>query len=415
MQLFILLKEFIEDIKTQKTRAFLTTIAITWGTLTLILLMAFGAGLSFRMKEGLLNAGDRIIWVNGGQTSIKYEGLPIGRYIELIEEDCTLLGESVPRIAGISAQMGRWNARLKNGEKSALTYMEGVYPSFEFLRRMYPAAGGRFLNENDLIGKKRVVFLGSVIATELFAKDDPIGKTVTIDGIPFTIVGLMPKKLQTAMNNGPDDRRAVIPFSTFQSIYGYRYIGHMLIKPVLDQDSKFIIQEVRRVMGKKYRFDSTDERALSIWDFNDAIKIQSKVFLGINIFLAVVGAMTLIIAGVGVANIMYVVVKERTREIGIKRAVGARKRDIIFQFIFESVLISLVGGSFGLLLATGLIKLIWMIPTQDGAMQFLGRPIMSGSVVVVAVGVLSLIGLLAGLFPARKAANVDPVDALRYE
>ena len=176
-----------------------------------------------------------------------------------------------------------------------------------------------------------------------------------------------------------------------------------------------IVKEIRRVLGKKYRFDPTDENALGIWDFNEAIKIQNKVFLGINIFLGVVGAMTLVIAGVGVANIMYVVVKERTREIGIKRAVGAKRRDIIFQFIFESMLIALVGGGIGLLVALGIVKMIWMIPAQEGAMQFLGRPILSNAVIVIAIGVLTSIGLLAGVFPARKAANVDPVDALRYE
>lgn len=415
MHIFILLKEFLDDIKVQKTRAFLTTIAITWGALTMILLMAFGAGLAFRMQEGMLNAGDRIIYVYDGQTSKKFEGLPIGRDINLIEEDCNILKESIPMIGGISAQMGRWGARLRYGKNSATTYMEGVYPTFEFLRRMYPAAGGRFLNEKDLVEKRRSVFLGSIIAKELLGEEDPIGKMITIDGVPFTIIGIMPKKMQTAMNNGPDDRRAVIPFSTFQSIYGYRYLGHIIAKPNRAEDSKLIVQEIRRVLGKRYRFDPTDENALSIWDIAEFVKIQNRVFLGINVFLAVVGAMTLIIAGVGVANIMYVVVKERTREIGIKRAVGAKKRDIIFQFIFESMLIALVGGGLGLLIAIGIVKLFWMMPAQEGAMQFLGRPLLSNIVIFIAIGVLTSIGLLAGVFPARKAANVDPVDALRYE
>lgn len=415
MQILLLLKEFLEDIKKHKTRAFLTTIAITWGTLAVILLMSFGSGLSFRMKEGLLNAGDRIIFVYSGQTSVKYQGLPVGRRIRLLEEDCDILKRSIPMIGEISPQMGRYGVRLRYGEQSATTYMEGVYPSFEFLRRMYPSAGGRFLNENDLIEKRRVVFLGSVITRELFGNTDAIGKTVIIDRVPFTVVGILPKKLQTSMSNGPDDRRAVIPFSTFQSIYGYRYLGHLMVQPARVGDAKLIIQEIRRIMGKKYRFEPSDEKALSIWDFNEFEKIQRKVFLGLNIFLTVIGAMTLLIAGVGVANIMYVVAKERTHEIGIKRAIGAKRRHIIFQFIFESLLISISGGLLGLLISTGIIKLLWALPAEDGAMQFLGRPLLSNAVVFVSLGILTTIGLLAGLFPARKAANVDPVEALRYE
>ncbi len=415
MHVFILLKEFIEDIKTQKTRAFLTTVAITWGTLAIILLMSFGSGLSFRMREGMLNAGDLIIRVYGGQTTKKFEGLPVGRRILLVEEDAEILRQSIPMIEAVSANLGRYDVRLRYRDKSASTFMEGVYPTFEFLRRMYPAAGGRFLNEKDLQEKKRVVFLGGVIASEIFGKEDPIGKTLTINRLPFVVIGIMPKKLQTAMNNGPDDRRAIIPFTTFQSIYGDRYLDELIVKPSRAEDSPRVVQEIRRVMGKKYKFDPTDERAVPMWDTVEADRIGGKIFLGINIFLSVIGAMTLIIAGVGVANIMYVVVKERTREIGIKRAVGAKRYHIISQIVFESLLISISGGLVGILISIVIIRLLWMIPAEEGAMQFLGRPLLSTPVMIVAVSVLLLIGLMAGLFPARKAARVDPVEALRYE
>jgi putative ABC transport system permease protein len=410
----MLIKEFLEDIKKQKTRAILTTVAIAWGCLTMILLMAFGSGLAFRMREGMLNAYDQVIMMGGGQTGKKFEGLPLGRSINLIEDDARILKESIPMIAAACPQQGKW-ARLRNGDKSASTFMEGVYPTFEFLRRMYPAAGGRFLNEKDLAEKRRVVFLGSEVAKELCGAEPPVGKVVQVDGVPFTIVGLLPKKLQTTMNNGPDDRRAVIPFSTFMSIYGYRYIDRMLVKPARNDNSKQVVQEIRRVLGRKYKFDPTDENAIWAWDVAETVAIQDKIFLGLNIFLGVIGTMTLVIAGVGVANIMYVVVKERTREIGIKRACGAKRKHIIFQIVFEASLMALVGGATGLGLSAAIVKVVWMVPAQQGAMQFLGRPLMSASVVLTAVIVLGLTGLLAGLFPARKAANVDPIEALRYE
>lgn len=409
-----MIREFLEDVRQQKTRAILTTVAIAWGCLTMILLMAFGSGLAFRMREGLLNAGNMSIMMGGGQTGMKFEGLPLGRRINLVEDDARILEESIPMIEATSPQQGKW-VRLRNGDKSASTFMEGVYPSFEVLRRMYPAAGGRFLNEKDQQEKRRVVFLGSVVAKELYGEADAIGKGLQIDGVPFTVVGLLPKKLQTAMNNGPDDRRAVIPFSTFQSIYGYRYINSLLVKPVRPTESKLVLQEIRRVLGRKYRFDGRDENAIWAWDMAEAVEIQDKVFKGLNIFMAVIGAMTLIIAGVGVANIMYVVVKERTREIGIKRACGAKRRHILFQFTFEAVGMAVIGGLAGFLAAAGIVRAVWMIPAQEGAMEFLGRPLMSPAVIWTAVMVLGVTGVVAGLFPARKAANLDPIESLRYE
>ncbi len=414
MQIWMLIREFLQDIRSQKTRAFLTTIAISWGIVAVTLLMAFGDGLSFRMREGLLNAGDRIIRVYSGQTTKKWEGLPVGRRILLKEEDCEVIEKNIPQVAVAVGGFGRY-VRLKAGDKISSTHMEGVFPEFEFLRRTYHAAGGRFLNAKDLEERRRVVFLGGEIAKELFGKPDPIGEVVKIDGVPFTVVGTMPKKLQTSMNNGPDDRRAIIPFTTFQSIYGDKYLDEMIVKPARADDGMYVEKEIRRVLGKKYQFDPTDERAVPMWNFIENEKEGEKIFRGINIFLAVIGAMTLIIAGVGVANIMFVVAKERTKEIGIKRAIGAKRSHIIFQFIFESLLIAFIGGSFGMLVSVGIIKAIWMIPVSEGAMEFLGRPLLSQSVIIVSICLLAFIGLLAGIFPARKAASVNPVDALRYE
>lgn len=411
----IIFREILQDLRIQKNRAFLTTFAIVWGTIAVVLLMAFGAGLQDRMIAGMLNAGNRIIIVYGGETTKKYQGLPEGREVRFIEEDALLLKQSIPEVEDVSPQFGRWNAQLRYSDNTALTYMEGVYPAFEELRTMYPEAGGRFLNMKDELEQRRVLFLGSVIATELFKDEDPIGNIVRIDGNPFTLIGIMQKKLQTSMSNGPDDRRAVIPFSTFHSIYGYHYLHQIVVKPARVQDAEMVKQEIRRVLGRKYRFDPTDDYALGMWDFIEMEQQSRKVFIGFQIFLGIVGVMTLVIAGVGVANIMYVVVKERTREIGIKRAVGAKRLHIMVQFIFESLLIAAIGGIIGLIVSLVIISLVRMLPAENMVMQFLSRPILSTNIMLITVAVLGTIGILAGLFPARRAANVDPVEALRYE
>jgi len=415
MPIWMLLSDFINDLKVQRTRVFLTTFAIIWGTLSIVLLMAFGRGFKTRIATSMLNAGNQIIRVYGGQTSMKYQGLPEGRWIRFTKEDADVLLQSIPQIQEVSPSYGRWGVRLKNGTKTASTYLEAVYPNFEFIRTMYPEAGGRFLNVRDLEEKRRTIFLGSDVTEELFGDEDPIGKEVLLDGVPFILVGVMQKKMQMGMSNGPDDRRAIIPFTTFESLYPHRYLRMITIRPNRLTDTELIKSELHRVLGRKLRFDPSDKEAIDMWDFITNIKEMNKVFTGIEIFMGIVGGLTLLVAGVGVANIMYVVVKERTREIGIKKAVGAKSKHIIIQFIFESLLIAVLGGAIGIFLSWGAIQFIRMIPVQNQGIAFLGTPQISKVVLITTSMILGTIGLLAGVFPARKAAKLDPVESLRYE
>lgn len=409
-----LLREFLHDLKAQRTRAFLTLVAITWGTVAVVLLLSFGEGLGSRMLDGLINAGNRVLIVYAGETGMVFEGLPKGRRVRLSEEDVDILRQAIPAIDMISPQYRR-NVTLTYKKASMTTECEGVNPGFEEMRRMYPVAGGRFLNDVDVMQQRRVLFLGAEITKEIFGSDDPIGRTVMVDGVPFTMVGIMQKKIQTSMNNGPDVRRAIVPYSSFRTMYGYKYVNSIVIRPSDPTKQPFVKSEVYRVLGRKYRFDPTDERALGIWDFIEAENISRKIALGVEIFLFSIGFLTLLIAGVGVANIMYVVVKERTREIGIKMAVGARRSYILSQFIFEALLIALIGGAIGLLFSWGVVSFVRLLPAEDGPMQFLGRPVLSSTTMLMTTGILTLIGFLAGFFPARKAATVDPVESLRYE
>ncbi|SHG20397.1 putative ABC transport system permease protein [Fodinibius roseus] len=410
-----LIREFFADLGNQKLRSFLTLIAIAWGTLSVILLLAFGRGLGTSMMEGMLGAGNQVIVIYGGQTSMNYEGLGIGRRISFTEEDVALLQRSVPGIAHSSPQYGRWGAQLQTGDATTNTYMEGVNPDFEIMRTMYPAAGGRFINEQDVDSKRRVLFLGDEIAGRLFGEENPVGKQVKLDNMPFTVIGVMKPKMQTAMNNGPDADRAVIPYSTFRNIYGDRTVNSILIRPSDPSLQERIKHDITAILSAKYAFHPEDEQAIPIWDFIEMEAMNRKVAAGLEVFLFTVGLFTLIIAGVGVANIMFVVVKERTREIGIKLAVGARKIHIIVQFVFESLLISFMGGFIGLAISSAIVYGVLALDMTEGPGAFLGKPEISELSVIVTIGMLALIGLTAGVFPAMKAARVDPVESLRYE
>ncbi|MBI4500367.1 MAG: ABC transporter permease [Gemmatimonadetes bacterium] len=413
----ILLEEFLGDLKGQKTRTVLTLLAMIWGTIAVVLLLAFGEGLKVAISSGLLNAGERMYIIWGGETSLVHEGLPKGRRIRLMPGDMEMLKRSIPDVDLVSLAYGRSNTSLKFGSNKTNTYMEAVTPEFGEMRHMFPAAGGRFLNQRDLEQKRRVLFLGDKIATELFGDTAPVGQTVTLDGLPFTVIGVMQKKFQDSNNNGPDENRAVIPASTYAAIYGGTYVNQLLIRPRQVDAALRVKTEVYRILGRRYQFAAADERALSIWDFFEGQKITSSIGFGIQIFMGMVGVFTLIVAGVGVANIMYVVVRERTREIGIKLAVGARKLHIMSQFVFEAMMLSLSGGTVGLLFSAAVVWLINQIPLSgdNAAMQYIARPALSWPIAFTCVSILVSIGLLAGLLPARRAANVDPVESLRYE
>jgi putative ABC transport system permease protein len=386
----ILLEEFIGDLRKQKLRATLTMLAMTWGTVAVVLLLSFGEGLKVAIVRGLVNAGDQIFMVYGGQTSRVFEGLPTGRSIRLTEEDLDLVLQSIPEFEMGSPSYGRWGTSLRAGDQQTNTYMEGVAPEFSELRRMFPAAGGRFLNQQDMEQRRRVLFLGNRIAGRLFPESDPVGQSVMLDGLPFTVIGVMQRKFQDSSNNGPDENRAIIPASTFRTIYGRRYVGHLIVRPRSVEEAERAKAALYRVLGRKYKFDPEDIRALQMWDFVEDAKLVNQIGIGIQVFLGLVGAFTLLIAGVGVANIMYVVVR-------------------------EAMLIAFVGGGLGLLFSGLVVAATNAIPSDNEAMAYIANPILSWPIALICVSILVMIGLAAGVLPARRAANVDPVESLRYE
>ena len=410
----ILFQEFIGDLKQQKLRALLTLLAVMGGSAAVVILLAFGEGLKRQVVAGTSNAGFRMFMIYGGETSLPYEGLPKGREIRLKQDDLELL-RSIPDADRFSASYGRWGATVKTPLFKTTVFMEGALPDHEELRVLLPAAGGRFLNERDVEQRRRVAFLGDSIAIKLFGQENPVGRIVAIDNLPFTVVGVLKHKFQTSSNNGPDMYRVLIPATTYRTIYGNRYVSHLLVRPKDIRQAAFVKHRIYEVLGRRYQFDANDERALRMWDFVEDAKETRAIGLGIQIFLGIVGAFTLLVAGVGVANIMYVTVKERTREIGVKMAVGARRRHVMAQFVFEAMLLAFGGGMIGLLGSAALVLGVDSMPINDMAMEFLLNPKLSWPIGITTVLILTTIGLAAGVFPARKAAAIQPIESLRYE
>jgi putative ABC transport system permease protein len=416
MKTATLLKYYGRELKVQRKKIALTIAAIAWGTLSIVLLLAFGEGMKDQVLKARKGLGEDLVIVWGGQTSIPYKGLPRGRPVRLHEEDVDLLRSRIPEILRISGEYSRWGTPITYGTETTTRHMVGVNPEYGVMRNWIPERGGRFFDPLDMENKRRVVFLGSKLKEDLFGNKPAVGEQIIIDGTPFMVIGVMKEKLQMGMYSGPDVDKAAIPLTTMRTLFAQRsYFGNLVYQPVDPVRRKHVERELYRVLSTKYQFDPSDESALSIWDVIDNAEMMTNMMLGIQIFLGVIGGLTLIVAGVGVANIMYVTIKERTREIGIKMAIGAKPSSVMSQFLIESLIIAFVGGAVGLAASAAITQALQGIEIENEGLQFLGKPTISWEIGLVTVGILGLIGVIAGLFPSRKAARINPAESLRYE
>ena len=409
MRLLSVIEQFVQDIRAQKLRTTLTILGITWGTVAVTVLLAFGLGLEKQTKINMHGMGDGIALLWPGTTTKPFEGFPDGRPIRFRPDDLELLVQEVPDIESISPEYMQRNTPARLGRASTVPAVTGIHPVYGDLRNIITEAGGRFINEPDLTFRRRAAVLGTEIKKLLFGEAEAVGKQFYLGNTPFTVVGVMQDKTQNSSYYARDKDRIFIPASTHISLFGDKYVDNFVYRPSDPVLADAVKEQIYAAMGRAKRFDPTDEDALGVWDTNMMDQFFKFFFIGFNAFMTIIGSFTLAVGGIGVANIMYVVVRERMLEIGIKRSVGARRRDILRQFFVETFMIVGVGALLGFLLAWAIIYVLGFLPFED----VVGTPRLSPLVVAVTIGLLSLIAFLAGLFPARKAANLDPVLCLR--
>jgi putative ABC transport system permease protein len=408
MQLRIVLVQFWRDLKAQRLRTALTLFGLGWGTFCVVVLLSFGEGLERKQLATMEGMGDRIILIWGSRTSLPYEGLPRGRYIRLEDSDADAIERRVTGVARVSPEYSD-GVVLKGplGEPSA--GLSGVRPCFGAMRRIDAAEGGRFLNERDEKERRRVVFLGDRVKKDLFGEEPAVGRMLEIHGIPFTVIGTMPHKEQDSNYNGRDDNKVFIPASVAQASLGLQYPSNLVVEVDERADGKAVMKGINTVMGKIRHYDPADEEALMSWDVGEMIAMFMTIFIGFKVFLSILGAFTLAVAGIGVSNIMSMVVEDRTSQIGISMAVGARRQWILGQILLEALVVVAIGGGLGVLAASGVVWAARLLPLDDS----IGHPVFSWQVAALTAGLLGLIGVISGMGPARRAAHLNPAVALR--
>jgi len=400
--------QLFQDLGRQRLRTALTVLGIAWGTTAVVTLLAFGTGLERQMRRGARGLGDGIVILSPGRTTMSFAGFGIGRQIRLRAADAPLLVNEIPSIRSATAEYGRWTA-VRREDRTTNVYVTGIDPIYGELRNIFPQAGGRFIDDRDLMEQRRVLVLGNEIARFLFGDTDPVGQRITIDQTPFVVIGIMAEKPQNSSYNARDQDRVFIPSTTYRGMFGEYYPARIIYAPEDPTLSAAVATWVREALARRHTFDASDESAVYVWDTNEGMRIFTYIFLGFNIFLGIVGSFTLVVGGIGVANIMFVVVQERTWEIGLRRALGAHRREILLHTLAEAGLLVAIGAAIGMVIASAIVVVVGALPIEE----FVGTATISPVVVAVTVALLGLVALAAGLMPARRAADLDPADALR--
>jgi putative ABC transport system permease protein len=417
MSLFEIFRQTIATFRAHKMRIFLTMFGIVWGISSVILLVGLGRGFSADQKRRMQTLGKDLVIVWGGRTSSQIGGLAAGREITLIIDDARLIRDECYLVKSVSPEMRRTIPEVSQFN-SASRGVVGIWPSYQDFRSLI-LDEGRLITDDDERDSNRVVILGFAARRQLFPGQPAVGSTLLIKSVPYTVVGVLAEKKQNSNYNGPDNDYLFAPYSSVARDFPppekkgivRGFLDDIVFEVADAEEHDEAVLQVRRTLGRVHHFEAKDKDALFIWDTMEGAKMVAGIFNVVTIFFGCVAIVTLGLGGIGVMNIMLVSVTERTREIGVRKAIGATRQDILKQFFAESALLTVASGFLGLTFGLGACIALSSLPLPD----FVPHPIISTISIVVSLVTLSVITLTAGMYPAQRAADMTPVESLRYE
>jgi putative ABC transport system permease protein len=416
MTLQDLFRDVLRTLWAHKLRAFLTMFGIAWGIVSIVLMVAAGEGLRKGQEAQAKNLGKDVMIVFHGRTSLQAGGTHAGRPVHWDDSDLPVVQAETPDCEYAIPELEQDTVLTHSNFNNASFLVTGSHPQFAYIRSL-DVGQGRFYDWDDMREARRVAFLGSDAAKQLFPGRNPVGDNVYLNDVPYVVIGVMAKKKQDSSYDGWDVNKIFIPFSAMRRDFPDKPPGtpttfdQLLVTPKSVEQHSACKREVRVVLARMHRYDPTDKEACPIWDTVQEAQAFKTMTDGMKYFLGAVGIVTLVLGGIGVMNVMLVAVRERTREIGVRKAIGAPAKVILRQFFVEALIIAGLSGAVGLGVAFGFCALVNLLPMPD----FFAGLVPDWTSGLVATGLLGTIAVAAALLPARRAASIDPIEALRYE